>query len=150
MDVDDDVGTVVDDANEQQQPPTACSSSTHHKLPHWHRPQPPMNPPSNSFPITGLNMYNSLTRQKELFIPMHGTKQITWYMYVSLCVFANPLGGVIVCIILYTRTHSYNHFSFIHSFSLSLSHTRTHSYYQVRPHRLRSESYGSRPRLLVL
>ena len=52
------------------------TSSTLPKLPHWHIPQPT----HITFPMTGLKMYNSLTRQKELFIPMHGTKHITWYM----------------------------------------------------------------------
>ena len=58
----------------------STASSTAPVLPHWHVPQPSQ----LSFPITGLKMYNSLTRQKELFIPMNGTKQITWYMYVSV------------------------------------------------------------------
>ena len=31
---------------------------------------------------TGLKIMNSLTRQKESFIPQDGTRQVTWYMYV--------------------------------------------------------------------
>lgn len=30
----------------------------------------------------GLRMTNSLTRQKEDFVTMDGTNQMTWYMYV--------------------------------------------------------------------
>ena len=59
---------------------TTAASSLPSVLPHWHNPQPQQ----ISFPITGLKMYNSLTRQKELFIPMNGTKHITWYMYVCV------------------------------------------------------------------
>ena len=72
-------GGGVSETTTSPTPPTQ-SSSVGIQLPHWHIPQPstPL-----TFPITGLKMYNSLTRHKELFIPMNGTKQITWYMYVS-------------------------------------------------------------------
>jgi hypothetical protein len=71
--------------------PAAAVSSSSSVLPHWHIPQPT----NVSFPITGLKMYNSLTRQKELFIPMNGTKQITWYMYVIVAV----IGCAFVCMV---------------------------------------------------
>jgi hypothetical protein len=48
-------------------------------LPHWHAPQPEQ----VTFPPPGLRLYNSLTRQKELLATMNGSKQLTWYMYVS-------------------------------------------------------------------
>jgi hypothetical protein len=51
-------------------------SKCNKQQPHWHPPKPI----TMTFPPTGLHMYNSLTRQKELFITMDGTKHLTWYM----------------------------------------------------------------------
>jgi hypothetical protein len=63
---DDVSGTVTDELQSK------CSK----QQPHWHPPKPT----TMTFPPTGLHMYNSLTRQKELFITMDGTKHLTWYM----------------------------------------------------------------------
>jgi hypothetical protein len=51
-------------------------SKCNKQQPHWHPPKPT----TMTFPPTGLHIYNSLTRQKELFITMDGTKHLTWYM----------------------------------------------------------------------
>lgn len=74
-----DDGSTTMKAVETESPPQQQQQQSSSVLPHWHIPQPIQ----MTFPITGLKMYNSLTRQKELFIPMNGTKQITWYMYVK-------------------------------------------------------------------
>ena len=42
------------------------------------RQQPSWSPPSGSGEVKGLKLYNSLTRQKEVFVPQNGNL-VTWY-----------------------------------------------------------------------
>jgi hypothetical protein len=56
--------------------PLKDASSCLCPLPQWRAP----NPEQMTFPPPGLRLYNSLTRQKELFVTMNGGKHLTWYM----------------------------------------------------------------------
>lgn len=104
------------------------SSSEQQQLPQLPR-QPPWekpNPSTISHIIPGLKVMNSLTRQKEDFMTMDGSKHIRWYMYVVYVVVITfhsipfqfwTMRGCVICDVF----PFFRFFFFSPSLSLSLS-----------------------------